>query len=168
MPLFKVNQGRFQPYKPYAFQVYFGDSTEPVLGVSKVSSLKRSSDVVEYKEGGNAIITKGIGRTKYDPITMERGVTHSKEFQDWANAAQVLTKGHPSTSLANLRRDLWLVLLNEAGQPALRFKVYNCWVSEYQALSDLDAASTGVAIEHIKIENEGWEADISLTEPKER
>jgi phage tail-like protein len=135
--------------------------------LSKVTALKRSSDPIEYKEGGNAIIRKGLGRTKYDPITMERGVSFDKDFANWANAAQVLDKGAPSQSLANLRKELRVVLLNEEGQPALQFIVHRAWVSEYQALPDLDAGGNAVAIEHIKVENEGWEQDLSLAEPKE-
>ncbi len=164
---FSVNTDRFDPYKSYAFLVYFGTSTTPVAAVSKVTGLKRSSDPIEYKEGGNAIILKGLGRTKYDPLTLERGVTHDTDFEDWANAAQVLDKGAPSTSLQNLRREVRIDLLNEERQPVLRFVVHRCWVSEYQALPDLDAGANAVAIEHIKIENEGWERDLSLTEPKE-
>jgi len=164
---FSVNTDRFDPYKSYAFLVYFGTSTTPVAAVSKVTGLKRSSDPIEYKEGGNAIILKGLGRTKYDPLTLERGVTHDTDFEDWANAAQVLDKGAPSTSLQNLRREVRIDLLNEERQPVLRFIVHRCWVSEYQALPDLDAGANAVAIEHIKIENEGWERDLSLTEAKE-
>lgn len=168
MPQFKVNQTRFDPYKNHRFLVYFGNSTEPVLGVSKVSGLKRSSDVIEYKEGGNAIISKGLGRTKYEPITLERGVSHATEFEEWANAAQVLTKGHPSTSLKNLRKPIVrIVLLNEAGQPVKRYVLHNCWVSEFQVISDLDAGGNAVAIEHVKIEHEGWETDTTLVEPLE-
>lgn len=161
---FSVNTNRFDPYKSYAFLIYFGTSTTPVAGVSKVTGLKRSSEVIEYKQGGNAIISKGLGRTKYEPITIERGVTHDTDFEDWANAAQVLDKGAPSTSLKNLRQEIRIDFLNEERQPVLRFNVHRCWVSEYQALPDLDAGANAVAIEHIKLENEGWERDLSLTE----
>jgi phage tail-like protein len=164
---FTVNTSRFDPYKNYRFLVYFGTSTSPVAGVSKVSGFKRSSDAIEYKEGGNMLIRKGLGRTKYEAITIERGVTFDTDFEDWANAAQVLNQGSPSQSLANLRKELRIELLNEAGQPVHRYLVHNCWVSEFQALSDLDAGGNAVAIEHIKIENEGWERDTSLTETKE-
>jgi phage tail-like protein len=165
--LFSVNTNRFDPYKSYAFLVYFGTGTTPVAGVSKVTGLKRSSDPIEYKEGGNGIILKGLGRTKYDAITLERGVTHDTDFEDWANAAQVLDKGAPATSLKNLRQDIRIELLNEERQPVLRFVIHRCWVSEYQAIPDLDAGSNAMAIEHIKLENEGWERDKSLTEPTE-
>jgi phage tail-like protein len=164
---FSVNTSRFDPYKNYRFLVYFGTSTTAVAGVSKVSAFKRSSDPIEYKEGGNSIIRKGLGRTKYEPITLERGVTFDTDFEDWANAAQVLNQGSPSQSLANLRKEVRIELVNEAGQSVHRYIAHNCWVSEFQALSDLDAGGNAIAIEHIKIENEGWERDLSLTEVKE-
>jgi phage tail-like protein len=161
---FSINTNRFDPYKSYAFLVYFGTSTVPVAAVSKVTGLKRSSDPIEYKSGGNAIILKGLGRTKYEAITMERGLTHDTDFENWANAAQVLDKGAPSTSLKNLRQELRIDFLNEERQVVLRFNVHRCWVSDYQALPDLDAGGNAIAIEHIKLENEGWERDLSLTE----
>lgn len=161
---FSVNTSRYSPYGSYCFLVYFGTSTAPVAAVSKVTGLKRMSDPIEYKEGGNAIILKGLGRTKYEPITIERGVTHDTDFENWANAAQVLDKGAPTTSLKNLRQELRIDFLNEERQVVLRFNVHRCWVSEYQALPDLDAGSNAIAIEHIKIENEGWERDTSLVE----
>lgn len=164
---FSVNTDRFDPYKAYRFLVYFGQTTAPVAAVSKVSALKRSSEPIEYKEGGNAIILKGLGRTKYEPITMERGVTYDTDFQDWADYAQKLDKGVPTTSLKNLRREIRIELLNEAGQPVFRYFVHRCWVSEYQALPDLDAGGSAIAIEHIKVENEGWERDLTLAEQAE-
>lgn len=164
---FSVNINRFDPYKAYNFLVYFEKETTPVAGVSKVGGLKRSSDPIEYKEGGNAIIRRGLGRTKYEPITLERGVTHDQDFEKWANAAQVLDKGAPSQSLKNLRRQVRIELLNEMGQPVHRYIVHRCWVSEYQALPDLDAGGNAIAIEHIKLENEGWEHDLTLPEPQE-
>jgi phage tail-like protein len=167
MPIFTVNTSRFDPYKNYRFLVYFGTSTAAVAAVNKVTGLKRSSDVIDYIEGGNAIILKGLGRTKYEPITLERGVTFDTDFEDWADAAQVLDKGSPSTSLANLRKEVRIDLLNEEAQPVHRYTVHRCWVSEFQAIPDLDASQNGVAIEHIVLQNEGWERDRTLTEQKE-
>ena len=164
---FSVNVSRFDPYKSYRFLVYFDTSTSPVAGVSKISSIKRSNDVIEYKEGGYAIIRKGLGRQKYEPITLERGVTHDDSFEQWANAAQVLDKGSPSSSLAKLRKEIRIELLNEQGQPVHRYLVHRAWVSEFQALPDLDAGTNAIAIEHIKLENEGWERDLTLAEPTE-
>jgi phage tail-like protein len=164
---FTVNINRFDPYKAYRFLVYFGAGTTPVAAVSKVGGLKRSSDVIEYKQGGDAITRKGIGRTKYEPITLERGLTHDPDFENWANAAQVLDKGSPSTALKILRQELRIDLLNEAAQPVHRYFVHRCWVSDFQALPDLDGGGNAIAIEHIKLENEGWEHDLSLSEPAE-
>jgi phage tail-like protein len=164
---FTVNINRYDPYKTYRFLVYFGTTTSPVAAVSKVTGIKRSSDVIEYKEGGNPIILKGLGRTKYEPITLERGLTQDLDFVNWANMSQVLDHGSPNTSLAHLRQNIRIDLLNEEGQPVWRFFVYRCWVSEYQALPDLDAGANAIAIEHIKLENEGWEQDTTLAEPKE-
>jgi phage tail-like protein len=166
-PIFPVNISRLDPYKSYRFLVYFGQSTTAVAAVSKVSKLSRSSDVIEYKEGGNAITLKGLGRTKYEPVTIERGITQDKDFIAWADMAQRLDNGEPTTSLANLRQEVRIRLLNEEGQPVHGYILHRCWVSEFQALPDLDASASAVAIEHIKIENEGWEIDPAVVEPKE-
>jgi len=164
---FKVNVTRLDPYKTYRFLVYFEQSRTPVAGVSKVSAFKRSSDPIEYKSAGDMIIRKGLGRTKYEPITMERGVTFDLDFETWANAAQVLDTGSPSTSLANLRKEIHIELLNEEGQPVRRYIFHRCWVSEYQAMPDLDANANAIAVEHIKLELEGFERDTGVTEPAE-
>jgi phage tail-like protein len=166
-PIFPLNIKRLDPYKSYRFLVYFGQSTTAVAAVSKVSALKRSSEVIEYKEGGNAIILKGLGRTKYEPITLERGITQDKDFIAWADMAQRLDNGEPTTSLAKLRQEIRIQLLNEEGQPVHGYIVHRCWVSEFQALPDLDAGASAVAIEHIKIENEGWEVDPAVVEVAE-
>ena len=138
-------------------------------GISKVTGLKRTTEVVEHREGGDPSTSrKSPGRVKYEAITLERGVTHDSEFEGWANKVWYQGNGlGQEMSLKDFRRDLLIELYNEAGQPVLRYKVYRCWVSEYQALPDLDANANAVAIEHIKIENEGWERDRDLPEPAE-
>jgi phage tail-like protein len=162
---FSVNVARFEPYSTSRFLIFFDKSTTPVAGVSKVTGLKRTSHAIDHNEGGNPITRKGLGRTTYDPITLERGVTHDSTFEDWANAPQVLDTGDPHSSLAALRKELTIVLCNENGQPVHRYLVHRCWVSEYQAMPELDAGANAVAIEHIRVENEGWEHDLTLTEP---
>jgi phage tail-like protein len=164
---FTVNINRYDPYKTYRFLVYFDTSTTPVAGISKVGGLKRSSNVIDYNEAGQMITRKGLGRTKYEPITLERGVTYDTDFEQWANAAQVLNQGAATQSLKNLRKEVRIELCNERGDPVQRYIVHRAWVSEYQALPDLDAGANAVAVEHIKIENEGWEHDLSLTEQLE-
>jgi phage tail-like protein len=163
---FTADAIRAEPYASSNFLVYFGTSTTPVAGVSKVSGIKRSTDVIEYREGGNPVTRKGQGRTKYDSITLERGVTHDTDFEEWANATQVLDKGAASTSILKSRKEVSIVLMNEARQAVLRYTFHRCWVSEYQALPDLDAGGNAVAIQHLKLENEGWERDTTLQEPR--
>jgi phage tail-like protein len=166
-PIFPVNIERLNPYNSHAFLVFFGQNTTAVAAVSKISALKRSSDVIEYREGGNKIVLKGLGRTKYEAITLERGITQDLDFITWADAAQKLDQGHATTSLAKLRREVRLQLMNEDGQPVHGYIIHRCWVSEFQALPDLDAGANAIAIEHIKLENEGWEVDRSIVELKE-
>lgn len=164
---FSVNITRFDPYKSYRFLVYFGTSTTPVAGVSKVTAGKRKSEPIMYKEGGNMLIRQGLGRTEYEPVTLERGVTHDADFETWANAAQLLDKGAPSTSLKNLRQEVRIVILNEAGQPVQAFNFHRAWVTEYQAFGDLDGGSNAILIEMLRFVHEGWERDTSVTEPTE-
>ena len=140
-----------------------------MLGVSKVGALKRTTEVVEHREGGDpSTVRKSPGQTKYEPITLERGVTHDEEFEKWAAKVWDLGSGlGAEVSLKNFRKNMILEFYNEAGQLAIAYKIYNCWVSEYQALPELDAATSVVAIQHIKLEHEGWERDVEVTEPEE-
>jgi phage tail-like protein len=164
---FSVNANRFDPYKNFKFRVKWDGRY--VAGVSKVSPLKRSTELVEHREGGNpSTNNKSPGRTKYEAITLERGVTHDTEFEKWANKVWNFGSGLGSeTSLADFRKDITIEVYNEAGQKVLAFNVYRCWVSEYQALPDLDANANAVAIQTIKLENEGWERDYDVVEPVE-
>ena len=169
MAQFTVNPVRFDPYKNFKFRVFFQGSSAPVAGVSKVSALKRTTEVIKHRDGGDPSTTrKTPGRTEYDAITLERGVTHDVEFERWAN--KVWNYGSapgPEVSLKDFRRNLIIEMLNEAGQVALRYIVFNCWVSEYQATPDLDANANAVALQHIKLENEGWVRDLEQAEPSE-
>ncbi len=169
MAQFSVNAQRFDPYKNFKFRVFWEGSTAAVAGVSKVGGLKRTTEVVEHREGGDPSSSrKSPGRTKYEAITLERGVTHDTEFEKWANKVWNYGSGlGAEVSLKDFRRNVIIELYNEAGQPAIRYKLYRCWVSEYQALPDLDANANAVAIQHIKLENEGWERDYELGEPTE-
>jgi phage tail-like protein len=167
MAQFSVNPQRFDPYKNFKFRVKWDGRY--VAGVSKVSMLKRTTEVVKHREGGDPSTSrKSPGRTEYDPVTLERGVTHDPEFEQWANRVWNFGAGLGSeVSLANFRKDILIELYNEAGQLATAYKVFRCWVSEFQSQPDLDANANAVAIQHIKLENEGWERDTSVTEPSE-
>ena len=167
MAQFSVNATRFDPYKNFKFRVKWDGRY--VAGISKVGALKRSTDMVEHREGGDPSSTrKSPARTKYEAITLERGVTHDTEFEKWANKVWNYGSGLGSeVSLKDFRKDLIIELYNEAGQLVIAYKVYRCWVSEYQALPDLDANAGAIAIQHIKLENEGWERDVEVAEPSE-
>lgn len=167
MAQFTVNTQRFDPYKNFNFRVKWDG--QYVAGVSKVSGLKRTTEVVKHREGGDPSSSrKSPGRTEYDAITLERGVTYDVAFEQWANKVWSLNAGlGAEVSLADFRKDITLELYNEAGQLVIAYKIYRCWVSEYQAFPDLDANANAIAIQHIKLENEGWERDTSVVEQKE-
>lgn len=167
MTEFTVNPRRFDAYKNFKFRVKWDGRY--VAGVSKVSALKRTTEVVEHREGGDPSTSrKSPGRTKYDPVTVERGVTHDLAFEQWANKVWNFGAGAGSeVSLADFRKDIIIDVFNEAGQKVISYNVYRCWVSEYQALPDLDANANAVAIQHLKLENEGWDRDLAVTEPTE-
>ena len=168
MAQFTVNPSRFDPYKNFKFRVKWDGRY--VAGVSKVSGgLKRTTEVVKHREGGDPSSSrKSPGRTEYEAITLERGVTHDKEFEQWANKVWNFGAGlGAEVSLRDFRKDIILEVYNEAGQLALAYKIYRCWVSEFQSLPDLDANANAIAIQHIKLENEGWERDVEVPEPSE-
>ena len=167
MAQFTVNASRFDPYANFKFRVKW--EGRYVAGVSKVSALKRTTEVIEHREGGDPSTShKSPGRTKYDAITLERGVTHDVEFERWANKVWNLGSGlGAEVSLRDFRKDIIIELYNEAGQLVISYRVYRAWVSEYQALPDLDANANAVAIQHIKLENEGIERDYEVAEPAE-
>jgi phage tail-like protein len=167
MAQFSVNAERFDPYKSFKFRVKWDGRY--VAGVSKVSALSRTTEVVEHREGGDpSTVRKSPGQTKFEAVTLERGVTHDTEFEKWANKVWNLGAGLGSeVSLRDFRKDLIIEVYNEAGQVAIAYNVLRCWPSEYQALPELDAGANAVAIQTLKLENEGWERDTSVTEPEE-
>ena len=171
MAEFTVNANRHDPYKNFKFRVKWDGAY--VAGVSKVSALKRTTEVVKHRDGGDPSTSrKSPGRTEYEAITLERGVTHDLAFEQWANKvwdyqnAQA-QNADQEVSLADFRKDVIIDFFNEAGQKVISYHVYRCWVSEYQALPDLDANANAVAIQHLKLENEGWDRDASVVEPTE-
>jgi phage tail-like protein len=167
MVQFSVNAARFDPYKNFKFRVKWDGKY--VAGISKCSALKRTTEVVEHREGGDASSSrKSPGRIKYEPLTLERGVTHDLEFEKWARKVWNYGTGlGKEVSLKDFRKEIILEVYNEAGQKVIAYKIYRCWVSEYQALPDLDANANAVAIQTLKLENEGWERDETVTEPSE-
>lgn len=167
MAQFSTNAKRLDPYKNFKFKLKWDGHY--VAGISKVSLLKRTTEVVKHRSGGDQSTSlKSPGRTEYDAITLERGVTHDVDFEAWANKVwNHEGKDGGEVSLADFRKDIILEVLNEAGQIVLAYQIYRCWVSEFQALPDLDANANAVAIAKLKLENEGWLRDLSVAEPTE-
>ncbi len=167
MTQFTVNTNRFDPYKNFKFRVKWDGKY--VAGISKVGGLKKTTEVVSHREGGDPSSSrKSPGRTEYEAITLERGVTHDVEFERWANKVWNFGAGlGEEVSLQDFRKDITIELYNEAGQLVQSYNLYRCWVSEYNALPELDANANAVAISSIKLENEGWERDYVVTEPQE-
>jgi phage tail-like protein len=167
MPQFNVNPHRHDPYKSFKFRVRWEGRV--VAGVSKVSALKRSTEVISHREGGAPSLQRVMpGHTRFEPVTLERGISHDVDFEDWAN--QVFRLGSAQgqeMALKGFRKDVTLELMNEAGQLALAYRLYRCWVSEYSALPELDANGNAVAIETMTLVHEGWERDRDIAEPTE-
>ena len=166
-PQFVVNATRFDPYKTFKFRVKWDGRY--VAGISKVGALKRSTEVVDHRTGGDpSIVRKSPGQTKYEPIMLERGVTHDKDFEQWANKVWNYGSGlGTELSLKDFRKDLIIEVMNEAGQVAIAYKVFRCWVSEFTAFPEMDASANAIAIQSIQLQNEGWERDYDVVEPSE-
>jgi phage tail-like protein len=167
MAEFTVNSYRHDPYKNFKFVVMWDGKY--VAGISKVTGLKRTTEVVKHREGGDPSTSrKSPGRNEFDAITLERGITFDTAFEQWVGKCWRLgAAAGAEVSLKDFRKDIILELHNEAGQKVQAYKIYRCWVSEYQAMPDLDANANAVAIQHIKLENEGWERDIPVVEVAE-
>jgi phage tail-like protein len=171
MPPFTVNASRIDPYKNFKFRVKWDNRY--VAGVSKVGALKRTTEVVKHRDGGDPSSShKSPGRTEFEAITLERGVTHDADFEKWANKVwdyqnSQANSADKEVSLQDFRKNVIIDVFNEAGQKVLSYQVYRCWVSEFQALPDLDANANAVAIQHLKLENEGWDRDATVVEPSE-
>lgn len=167
MAQFSVNAQRFDPYKNFKFRVKWDGRY--VAGVSKMGALKRKTEVVEHREGGDPSHSRlSPGRSKFEPLMLERGVTHDTEFEKWANKVWNYGSGlGAEVSLKDFRKDIILEVMNEAGQVAIAYRIYRCWVSEFTAMPELDANANAIAIQSIQLQNEGWERDYDVTEPTE-
>jgi phage tail-like protein len=164
---FTVNPGRFDPYKQFKFRVKWDGRYIP--GIITVSGLERTTAVTSTRKGdGPSLTQKSPGPTSYEPIKLERGRTHDKSFEQWANKVWNFGSGLGSeSSLKDYRKDIIIELYNEAGQLTMAFRVYRCWPSHYAALEKLDATSADIAIESITLQYEGFERDAAVVEPVE-
>lgn len=166
MPQFSVNTHRFDPYRNFKFKIKWDN--QYVAGLNKCSALKKTTEVTDWREGGDPSVSRKLpGKTSYEAITLEQGLTHDETFEQWANLVNNF-QGDASMSLLNFRKPtITIDVFNLQGTKVMSYIVHRCWVSEYQALPELDASGNAVMIRTLKLENEGWERDTSVTEPTE-
>ncbi len=169
-----IRSSVMDPLLNFKFIVSWGPSTggdlTVVAGVSKVGALSRTTESVEYREGGAPQGTRKIpGQTKYEDITLERGLILDVAFEQWANKIWYYEnsgKLGEEVSLKDFRKTVKIDLCNQAGQIMNSYYVFNCWPTKYQALPELDAqAGATVALETMTLVNEGWVRDDSVKEP---
>ena len=165
MAKFTVNAERFDPYRNFKFKIKWDN--QYVAGLSKCSALKKTTESTDWREGGDPSSSRKLpGKTSYEAVTLEAGVTHDTAFEEWANKVNNF-QGDAGMSLKNFRKDITIDVFNLQGTKAISYIAHRCWVSEFQALPELDAGGNAVMIQTIKLENEGWERDTSVTEPTE-
>ncbi len=165
-PMFSVNAHRFDPYRTFKFQILIDG--QPVAGLKKMGALKKKTEAIKWRTAGDPSTERILpGGTSYEPITLEQGLSHDPVFEQWANLVNNI-QGDAAMSLKNFRKDIVINVLNLQGSVAISYKLYRAWVSEYQALPEMDAGTmNAVGIQTITLQHEGWERDTSVTEPTE-
>jgi len=159
MPKFTIKRQSNDPYRNFKFRIQIDNKY--VAGLSKCDIPNKTPEKVVRRGIGNpSAIHKLPGKTKSEAITLATGITHDTSFEDWANLVNNF-QGDAAMSLKNFRKNIIIDVFNEANQKTQSYHVYNCWVSEYQAVPDLDAGVNAVMIQTIKLENEGWDQDTS-------
>ncbi|NJN24607.1 MAG: phage tail protein [Cyclobacteriaceae bacterium] len=165
MAKFSVNTHRHDPYKTFKFRVIWDGSV--IAGISGIGGLHRITEVIDYRDGGDSSqMRTSPGLTRFEPIVLERGLTHDRAFEDWANLVFSI-QGDAGTSLKNYRKDIIIQLLNLQGSVVKSYHIYRCWVSEYLPISTLDATGNEPALERLVLQHEGWERDEAVGEPAE-
>jgi phage tail-like protein len=165
MAQFPVNSYRIDPYKNFKFRVKWDGKT--VAGVSKIGALKQTTEVVAHREGNDLSTPRNSpGRTSFDAVTLERGLTFDREFEAWALKVYS-TEGDGAVSLRNFRKDFRIELMNLQGVVVAAYNLFRCWVSGYTALPDLDANGQGIAFESLTLTYEGFERDADIVEVAE-
>ena len=167
MAQFSVNRHRVDPYKNFKFRVKWDGKY--IAGISRISALRRTTAVAIHRDGAAPSTShKSPGLTEFDPITLERGVTHDNEFENWIQKVWDIGRSPGAeVSLGDLRKDIILEVFNEAGQVVIAYKIYRCWPSEFEALPDLDANASTIAIQRLVLQHEGWVRDDAVVEPLE-
>ncbi len=165
-PMFPVNAHRHDPYRTFKFQILIDG--KPVAGLKKMGALKRKTEAIKWRAAGDPSKERILpGGTSYEPITLEQGLSHDPVFENWANLVNNI-EGDAAMSLKNFRKDIVINVLNLQGQVAISYKVFRAWVSEYQAVPEMDAATmNAVGIQTLTLQHEGWQRDTAVNEPTE-
>lgn len=165
-PMFAVNAHRYDPYRTFKFQILIDG--KPVAGLKKMGALKRKTETIKWRTAGDPSSERILpGGTSYDPVTLEQGLSHDPVFEGWASLVNNI-EGDAAMSLKNFRKDIVINVLNLQGQVAISYKLFRAWVSEYQALPEMDAGTVNaVGIQTITLQHEGWQRDTAVTEPTE-
>lgn len=165
-PMFPVNAHRHDPYRTFKFQILIDG--KPVAGLKKMGALKRKTEAIKWRSAGDPSKERILpGGTSYEPITLEQGLSHDPVFENWAALVNNI-EGDAAMSLKNFRKDIVINVLNLQGQVAISYKVYRAWVSEYQALPEMDAGTmNAVGIQTLTLQHEGWQRDGAVNEPTE-
>ena len=165
-PMFPVNAHRHDPYRTFKFQILIDG--KPVAGLKKMGALKRKTEAIKWRSAGDPSKERILpGGTSYEPITLEQGLSHDPVFENWAALVNNI-EGDAAMSLKNFRKDIVINVLNLQGQVAISYKVYRAWVSEYQALPEMDASTmNAVGIQTLTLQHEGWQRDGAVSEPTE-
>jgi phage tail-like protein len=160
---------RSDSYENFKFWVKWDGKV--VAGVNTIGALTRRRGEVSWRDGADPSSPRtSRGQVGYEPITLERGMTADVAFERWANKVWYDPNSAPSdqeVAIKDFRKDISIMLLNEAGRVVTTWNIYRCWVSEFTALPDLDASFDAVAILSMTIQNEGWSRDSSVRAPTE-
>jgi phage tail-like protein len=165
-PMFPVNTHRHDPYRTFKFQILIDG--QPVAGLKKMGALKKKTESIKWRSAGDPAHERQLpGGSSYEPVTLEQGLSHDPVFENWANLVNNI-QGDGAMSLKNFRKDIVINVLNLQGQVAISYKLFRAWVSEYQALPEMDAGTmNAVGIQTITLQHEGWERDEAAQEPSE-
>lgn len=165
-PMFPVNAHRHDPYRTFKFQILIDG--KPVAGLKKMGALKRKTEAIKWRSAGDPSKERILpGGTSYEPITLEQGLSHDPVFENWAALVNNI-EGDAAMSLKNFRKDIVINVLNLQGQVAISYKLFRAWVSEYQALPEMDAGTmNAVGIQTLTLQHEGWQRDTAVNEPTE-
>ena len=147
----------YDPYRKFKFLVKW--EGQYVMAVHKVSSITKSIDAIDWRTGGDSNFgAKVPGLTKWEPITLERGLSADAAFQKWMIEVNRYTKagGQENEAVHNFRKNLQIEMYDLQNDLVMTINVYNAWPSKL-TIADFDAKANELAIEHIELQNEGWD-----------